>query len=170
MPQGSPIRILLVEDHAMVEEELRLLLRSYPNLEIVDRAQNGEEAISKVAKLHPAVVVMDVNLPKLDGIAATREIKAKYPNIVVIGLTVAAEDYVLYAMLKAGASEVLKKGNVVTDLYRSIQRAVASAHPIVILEEDQAAGNTPASAAEATPLGSIDSEPGAPADANLDSN
>jgi DNA-binding NarL/FixJ family response regulator len=93
---------------------------------------------------------MDINLPKLDGIAATREIKTKYPNIVVIGLTVSAEDYVLHAMLKAGASEVLEKGNVVNDLYRSIQRAVASAHPIVILEEDHAAETTTHRSAEST--------------------
>jgi DNA-binding NarL/FixJ family response regulator len=170
MPHGSPIRILLVEDHTMVEEELRLLLQDYPNVEIIDRAQNGVEAISKVAKHQPTVVVMDVNLPMLDGIAATREIKAKYPNIVVIGLTVAAEDYVLYAMLKAGASEVLKKGTAVNDLYRAIQRAVASAHPIVILEKDRAAGNTAASSAEAAPLGSIEAVPGAQSDASLDSN
>lgn len=142
MTKGNPIRILLVEDHRMVEEELRLLLQSYPNVELVDRAQDGEEAVSKVAKLQPTVVVMDVNLPKMDGIAATREIKTKYPNIVVIGLTVSTEDYVLYAMLKAGASEVLRKENVVNDLYRAIQRAVASAHPIVILEEGQATEKT----------------------------
>lgn len=140
----------------MVEEELRLLLQSYPNVELVDRAQDGEEAVSKVAKLQPTVVVMDVNLPKMDGIAATREIKTKYPNIVVIGLTVSTEDYVLYAMLKAGASEVLRKENVVNDLYRAIQRAVASAHPIVILEEDQATEKT------------VDAVPPTESKANLD--
>ena len=140
----------------MVEEELRLLLQSYPNVELVDRAQDGEEAVSKVAKLQPTVVVMDVNLPKMDGIAATREIKTKYPNIVVIGLTVSTEDYVLYAMLKAGASEVLRKENVVNDLYRAIQRAVASAHPIVIMEEGQATEKT------------VDALPAAETKANLD--
>ena len=140
----------------MVEEELRLLLQSYPNVELVDRAQDGEEAVSKVAKLQPTVVVMDVNLPKMDGIAATREIKTKYPNIVVIGLTVSTEDYALYAMLKAGASEVLRKENVVNDLYRTIQRAVASAHPIVILEEGQATEKT------------VDAIPPAETKANLD--
>jgi DNA-binding NarL/FixJ family response regulator len=146
MPRGNPIRILLVEDHALVIEELRVLLQTYPNIEIVDQARDGEEAVAKAAKLQPAVVLMDVNLPKLDGIAATRQIKTKHPNILVIGLTVAAEDYVLYAMLKAGASDVLKKGNLVNDLYRTVQRAVASAHPILIPEGDHAATKAPASA------------------------
>jgi hypothetical protein len=74
----------------------------------------------------------------------------------VIGLTVSTEDYVLYAMLKAGASEVLRKENVVNDLYRAIQRAVASAHPIVILEEGQATEKT------------VDAIPPAETKANLD--
>lgn len=152
----------------MVEEELRLLLQSYPNVEIVDRAQDGQEAVSKVAKLQPTVVVMDVNLPKMDGIAATREIKTKYPNIVVIGLTVSTEDYVLYAMLKAGASEVLRKENVVNDLYRAIQRAVASVHPIVILEEDQATENTSPRTEGTTSSGIVDAIPPAETKANLD--
>jgi DNA-binding NarL/FixJ family response regulator len=169
MTKGNPIRILLVEDHTLVEEELRLLLQSYPNVEIVDRAQDGEEAVLKVAKLQPTVVVMDVNLPKMDGIAATREIKTKYPNIVVIGLTVSTEDYVRYAMLKAGASEVLGKGNVVNDLYRAIQRAVASAHPIVILEEDQATENTSPRTEGTTSSGTVDAIPPAGTKANLDS-
>jgi DNA-binding NarL/FixJ family response regulator len=85
--------------------------------------------------LDPAVIVMDVNLPKMDGIAATREIKTRYPDIVVIGLTFRIEDYIVYAMLKAGAFHVVAKDNLVTDLYRTIQQAVAAAHPVVVLAE-----------------------------------
>jgi DNA-binding NarL/FixJ family response regulator len=168
MPRGNPIRILLVEDHALVIEELRVLLQTYPNIEIVDQARDGEEAVAKAAKLQPAVVLMDVNLPKLDGIAATRQIKTKHPNILVIGLTVAAEDYVLYAMLKAGASDVLKKGNLVNDLYRAVQRAVASAHPILISEEDHAATKASTSA-EAAASGKIDAVAVESPDKDLDS-
>lgn len=167
MPRGNPIRILLVEDHALVMEELRVLLQTYPNIEIVDQARDGEEAVAKAAKLQPTVVLMDVNLPKLDGIAATRRIKTMHPNTVVIGLTVAAEDYVLYAMLKAGASEVLKKGNLVHDLYRAVQRAVASSHPILIPEENHAATKAPTSAEKAT--GKIDEVVAAPPEKDLDS-
>jgi DNA-binding NarL/FixJ family response regulator len=167
MPLGNPIRILLVEDHPLVIEELRVFLQTYPNIEIVDQARDGEEAVAKAAKLQPAVVLMDVNLPKLDGIAATRQIKTKHPNIMVIGLTVAAEDYVLYAMLKAGASDVLKKGTLVNDLYRTVQRVVASAHPILIPEENHAATKAPTSAKGA--IGKIDEVAAAPPEKDLDS-
>jgi FixJ family two-component response regulator len=86
----------------------------------------------------------------------------------VIGLTVAAEDYVLYAMLKAGASDVLKKGNLVNDLYRAVQRAVASAHPILISEEDHAATKASTSA-EAAASGKIDAVAVESPDKDLDS-
>ena len=137
MITANPIRILLVEDDILVQESLCNLLRSYPNVDLVDVAADGEEAVSKAATLQPTVVVMDINLPRMDGIAATREIKTKYPQIVVVGLTCSREDYLVYAMLKAGAFELLAKENAVSDLYSTIQRAVASAHPILIREEDQ---------------------------------
>ena len=63
------------------------MLQAYPNIDFVAVRETGEEAVLKVITLQPAVVVMDINLPKMDGIAATRVIKRKYPHIVVIGLT-----------------------------------------------------------------------------------
>jgi DNA-binding NarL/FixJ family response regulator len=158
---GNPIRLLLVEDHSLIGEELRILLQTYPNIDIVGRAQDGEEAVLAAAKLQPTAIVMDVNLPKMDGIAATREIKKKYPHIVVIGLTVATEDYILYAMRKAGAVEVLAKDRVTYDLYSAIQRAVASTHPIVIPESQHATPSTPPSTAESSLLLSTPLQPSA---------
>lgn len=143
MTTANTIRVLLAEDHALVGDELCRYLQQFPNVDLVGRAQDGAEVVLKAAKLRPSVVVMDVNLPKMDGIAATREIKMKYPEIVVVGVTCAAEDYIVYAMLKAGAFEVLAKENALTDLYSTIQRAVASTHPILILDEDQITPNTP---------------------------
>ncbi len=87
------------------------------------------------AKLQPAVVVMDINMSKMDGITATRLIKTQHPQIVVLGLTVDARDYQVYAMQKAGAFDVLKKDSSVVDLYGAIQRAVAAVQPVLILEE-----------------------------------
>ena len=139
MITANPIRILLVEDNILVGEELGNLLRSYPNIDLVGVVGDGKDAVSEAERLQPTVVVMDINLPRMDGISATREIKTKSPQIVVVGLTIAREDYLIYAMLKAGASEVVAKGNAANDLYSAIQRAVASSHPIIILEEDQAA-------------------------------
>jgi DNA-binding NarL/FixJ family response regulator len=88
-----------------------------------------------VAQIQPAVVVMDINMSKMDGITATRLIKTQHPQVAVLGLSVDLKDYQIYAMQKAGAFEVLKKDNAVADLYGAIQRAVAAVQPVLILEE-----------------------------------
>jgi DNA-binding NarL/FixJ family response regulator len=119
----------------MIRQGLRSALEAYPNIEVVGEAENGEEAISKAARLEPTVVVMDMNMEKMDGITATRFIKTQNPQIVVLGLSVEAKDYEVYAMQKAGAVEVLTKDNAVNDLYAAIQRAVAAVQPMLILEE-----------------------------------
>jgi DNA-binding NarL/FixJ family response regulator len=151
-PTGNAIRILLVEDHPIVGEEIYGLLGTYPNIDLIGRAQDGEEAVSKVDALQPAVVVMDINLPKMDGIAATRLIKRKHPHIVVIGLTAAREEYLVYAMLKAGAYEVLAKETAEADLYSTIQKGVAAANTILILKEDQNNEDTTSSSDKSSEL------------------
>ena len=137
MPKANAIRVLVVEDNSLVREELCRLLKSYPNIDVVGQAGDGEEAMAMVETLHPTVVVMDINLPKLDGIAATRQIKTRYPEIIVIGITFVPEEYVVYAMVKAGAYEVVTKDKAATDLYSTLQKAVASVHPILIEEETE---------------------------------
>jgi DNA-binding NarL/FixJ family response regulator len=132
--ETNRIRVLLVEDHPLTGEHVHAFLSSFPNIDVVGRAQDGQEAVLKAVTLKPNVVVMDVNLPKMDGIAATREIKTRNPESIVVGLTVRAEDYLVYTMLKAGAFEVVLKDKLATDLYSAIQRAVAAVHPIVIQE------------------------------------
>lgn len=129
------IRVLLVDDHAIIRQGLRSALQAYPNIEVIGEAGDGEEAVVSAAKLQPAVVVMDINMSKMDGITATRLIKTQHPQIVVLGLTVDARDYQVYAMQKAGAFDVLKKDSSVVDLYGAIQRAVAAVQPVLILEE-----------------------------------
>ena len=129
------IRVLLVDDHAMVRQGLRSALQAYPNIQVVGEAADGEEAVLCTARIQPAVVVMDINMSKMDGITATRLIKTQHPQIAVLGLSVDLKDYQIYAMQKAGAFEVLKKDNAVADLYGAIQRAVAAVQPVLILEE-----------------------------------
>ncbi len=129
------IRVLLVDDHAIIRQGLRSALQAYPNIEVIGEAGDGEEAVVSAAKLQPAVVVMDINMSKMDGITATRLIKTQHPQIVVLGLTVDTRDYQVYAMQKAGAFDVLKKDSSVVDLYGAIQRAVAAVQPVLILEE-----------------------------------
>lgn len=81
---------------------------------MVGEAGDGEERILKTRQLQPAVVLMDINIPKLDGIAATRLTKANYPHVAVVGLTLNTQGYNLNAMQKAGAFEVLSKGKPLT--------------------------------------------------------
>jgi DNA-binding NarL/FixJ family response regulator len=135
MTAAQKIRVLIADDHVMVRQGLRAVLQSYPNIEVVGEAGNGEEALLSAAKLQPSVVVMDIGMPTLDGIGATRLIKTQYPQMAVVGLSVNAPSYHVDAMLKAGAFEVLTKEKAVDELYSAIQRATAAIQPILILQE-----------------------------------
>jgi DNA-binding NarL/FixJ family response regulator len=119
------IRVLLVDDHLMFRQCLRTLLDSYADIEVIDEASDGAEAVSKVSTLQPTVVVMDISMPKLDGVAATRLLKTQHSQLPVLGLSVAGQGHQVEAMLKAGAVEVLTKENAVDELYDAIKKAAA---------------------------------------------
>ena len=123
--QARSIRVLLVDDHTLVRQGLRCTLEAYPSIEVVGEACDGVEVLACIEKVQPTVVVMDIVMPKMDGIAATRLLKTQYPQIAVIGLTRDLKDYTLYSMKKAGASEVVDKTHAVVELYDAIQRAIA---------------------------------------------
>ena len=114
--KAKSIRVLLVDDHAMVRQGLRCALEGYSSIEVVDEASDGEEALACIKKVQPTVVVMDIVMPKMDGIAATRLIKTQYPQITVVGLTRELKDYTEYSMKKAGAFEVVDKKNAVAGI------------------------------------------------------
>src|SRR5262245_855503 len=118
------IRVLLVDDHARVRPALRDMLESYPNLALVGEASNGEEAVRVLRELSPSVVVMDVNMPKLNGIDATIKIKTSYPHVVIVGLSVSASDAHRRAMTAAGATTLISKYMAVEQLYLEIQAAI----------------------------------------------
>ena len=118
------LRVLLVDDHARVRAALRDLLQSYPNLSLVGEASNGEEAIRLVRELSPSVVVMDINMPKLNGIDATMRIKTSYPHVVIVGLSVSASDAHRKAMTAAGATALISKYMAVEQLYVEIQAVI----------------------------------------------
>jgi DNA-binding NarL/FixJ family response regulator len=128
---GISIRVLLVDDHAMVRQGLCCSLEVYPDMEIVGEASDGIEALECVAKVQPSVVVMDIVMPKMDGITATRLIKSQYPQIAVVGLTRDLKDYTAYSMKKAGAFEVVDKKNVIAELYDAIQKALAGINKVI---------------------------------------
>ncbi|HJT21134.1 MAG TPA: PAS domain S-box protein [Nitrospira sp.] len=122
--RGTPIRLLLVDDHAIVREGLRSLLGSYADVEIVGEACNGEEAVEAVERIQPHVVVMDVNMPGVNGVEATSKIKARYPSINIIGLSINADRESSIAMVRAGAMMLITKEAAVDKLYQAIHEAV----------------------------------------------
>jgi PAS domain S-box-containing protein len=124
LTEPSRWRVLLVDDHAMVRQGLRSILETYPDIEVVAEASDGEEAVESALSHDPDVVVMDINLPRLNGIDATRRIKTKAPKAVVIGLSVHYSSQAHAAVIEAGASAVLSKEQATEDLYRTITRCL----------------------------------------------
>ena len=123
-PPGNTIRLLLVDDHTMVRQGLRSLLESYEDVMIVGEGSNGDEAIELVEQLRPTLVVMDLNMPKKNGIEATARIKARWPDTVVIGLSVQAGEEARRAILNAGGAVLLTKEAAVDELYRTIREVL----------------------------------------------
>jgi DNA-binding NarL/FixJ family response regulator len=126
----TTIRVLIAEDHTALRYTLRSVLKGYADIEIVGEAIDGEEAVLKAQALQPSIVLMDINMPKLDGIAATKRIKARSNGITVLGLSVHGEGDAINAMLEAGAVSVMQKERAFEDLYDAIRRATASPHEI----------------------------------------
>ena len=122
------IRVLLVDDHAMVRQGLRSVLDSYPDIEVVGEAWNGEEAVAMVERLHPSLIVMDINMPKMNGIEATRLIKQSNPETIVICISVKADAVNEEAITKAGAALLLTKEAAVDQLYAAIKQTLSDKH------------------------------------------
>jgi len=118
------IRVLLVDDHAILRAGLRALLSSYPCLEVVGEASDGEEALSRVSELKPDVVVMDIAMPGVNGLTATRQILEIHPETKILILTQYSNKEYVLPLLKVGAAGYVLKQAVDTDLVSAI-RAVA---------------------------------------------
>lgn len=123
----APVRVLLVDDHAMVRQGLRSVLDGYADLDVIAEAGDGEEAISLANLLDPDVIVMDVNLPRLDGIEATKRIRLERPDTAIVGLSVHQSEHVVLAMKAAGAAAFLTKESAADQLYETIE-AVMNTH------------------------------------------
>jgi len=119
------IRVVLVDDHSVVREGLRMFLGRDPELMVVGEAANGEEAIHVARQLHPDVVLMDLLMPVLDGIAATATIRKELPDIEVIALTSVLESATVVGAVKAGAIGYLLKDTQAPDLRRAIKAAAS---------------------------------------------
>jgi len=118
------IRILLADDHAMVRQGFRMILSSQPDMEIIGEAGNGKEAVEMTAKLLPDVIVMDVAMPELNGIEATRKIIASLPRSRILALSMHKDSVYVREILRAGARGYLLKDSIDSDLLAAV-RAVA---------------------------------------------
>ncbi len=118
---SDAIRVLLAEDHTIVREGLKALLTATPDLEVVGEVADGREAVDACIRLRPDVVVMDLNMPELNGVDATREIREKpdAPRVLILSMY-DGEEYVRPA-IRAGASGYLLKGSGLTDLVKAIR-------------------------------------------------
>lgn len=119
----SRIRLLLVDDHEVVRSGLRMLLENEAGLMIEGEANNGGQALELVEKLNPDVVIMDITLPDISGIDATRQIKASHPKVAVVALTIHEDQQYFFEMLQAGASGYVPKRAAPNDLITAIRAA-----------------------------------------------
>ena len=119
------IGILIVDDHGVVRQGLRMYLALDPELEVVGEAANGAEALRQARKLKPDVVLMDLLMPVMDGIAATEAIRRELPEVEVIALTSVLEDSAVYGAMRAGAIGYLLKDTEANELCRAIKAAAA---------------------------------------------
>ena len=117
----TPVKLLLVDDHEIVRAGLRMLFSAEPDVQIVGEAASGREAIEQVAKLAPDVVLMDVAMPDMNGIEATRRIKEAFPQVVVLALTMHEDEEYFFEMLSAGASGYVPKRAAPDDLLSAIR-------------------------------------------------
>ncbi|MGH8885089.1 MAG: response regulator [Egibacteraceae bacterium] len=122
---ASPLKVLIADDHPVVHEGLRAVLSTLPDLELVGTAATGSEAITAAANSQPDIVVMDLHMPDLDGVAATRQILAANPGVTVLVFTMNEDDEMLVAALKAGARGYLLKGASHADIARALRSVAA---------------------------------------------
>jgi DNA-binding NarL/FixJ family response regulator len=128
--RASPARVLIADDHGLVREGMRTILASEPDLEVVGEAADGQEALELCRNLRPDLVLMDVRMPKMDGLAATREIKAECPTTAVLIVTThESPDYLMDA-IKAGAAGYVLKEATRTQLTNAIRRALSGESPM----------------------------------------
>jgi len=128
------IRILIADDHAVVRVGTRRILEQEPDLEVVAEAGDGEEAVRQATSLKPDVAIIDVAMPKLDGIQATKQIKSVCPAIAVLILSAYDDDQFVFSLLEAGAAGYLLKsvrGSELVDAVRAVQAGESVLHPSI---------------------------------------
>ena len=150
------VRVLAADDQRVVREGLAMLLGLLPDVEVVGTAANGEEALALAGELRPDVILMDLRMPKVDGVEATRRLRASHPGIKVVVLTTYADDRSVIEALQAGALGYLTKDAGADEIRQALQRVTsgqASVDPAVQMHLiDAITGTNAASATPATPV------------------
>ena len=115
------IRVLIVDDHPIVRSGVRMLLEVEPDIVVTGEAVDGIQAIAKTRDLKPDVVLMDIGMPGMDGLEATKQIKAQWPDIAILVLTMHRSEEYFFEMLKKGASGYILKGAEASDLIHAVR-------------------------------------------------
>jgi DNA-binding NarL/FixJ family response regulator len=132
---GEKIRVLLVDDHSLLREAMRSYIEHEKDMQVVGEASDGEEAVRLSSELKPDIVIMDIVMPKLNGIEASKQLKSANPAIAVLILTTYDDDRYILGLLEAGAAGYLLKsarGSTVVDAVRTISKGESVLHPTVI--------------------------------------
>ena len=125
MSEAHPIRVLIVDDHSMVRTGLATFIRTKADLELVGEARDGQQALHLCERLEPDVILMDLVMPRMDGVAATRAIRERWPHVQVIALTSFKDKDMVHDALRAGAISYLLKDVSVDELADAIRAAHA---------------------------------------------
>jgi len=151
------IKILITDDHPLIRQGLRVVIEAQPDLQLVGEASNGEQAVRQVMALHPDIVIMDLQMPVKDGLAATREIAQADPHAQVLVLTSYPDDDNVYAAIKAGAMGFLLKDSsaeYLLDAIRTVVRGESVLHPTIarkLMQEIKKPPKLPPTAEPLTP-------------------
>ena len=122
---AAPLRILIADDHAIVRQGLKLLIDSQPDMKVIAEAASGDAVLQQAAAVKPDVVIMDVSMPGINGLVATRMLKQRQPETTIVALTRHEEKTYLEELLRAGASAYVLKQSAPTEFLRAV-RAVAA--------------------------------------------
>ena len=126
----TPARVLIADDHSLVREGMRAMLAREPGLEVVGEAENGRQALEMCRELRPDLVLMDVRMPKLDGMAATQAIKEEYPSISVLIVTTHESPEYLMDAIRAGAAGYVLKDSTKQELLDAVRRVLDGESPL----------------------------------------
>ena len=121
------VRVLIADDHAVVRQGLRMLLESMPDLEVVGEAETGQQAVDRTRELHPDIVIMDVSMPGMDGIEATRRITQEHTCGDIVALSMHQSDEMAQKMRQAGARTYLTKDKAIQQLTNAMRAFSRSA-------------------------------------------